>query len=742
MSVSLKIISGMALSFLPVSMGQQFAEIDRKVEIKPLAPPADVSLLKAKYRNTKLPVEERIDDLLSHLSMEEKAELLHGASAFTYGKIPRIGLPEFSMFDGPQGVRLGAGQASTAMPCGIAMTATWNGDLVRLAAQAMGEETKASSGRVLLGPGVNIMRTPLGARSFEYFGEDPYLSGMTAASYIRGLQETGVAPCVKHWVLNDQEWARTVINVDTNERALREIYVRPFQIAIEKANPWSIMTSYNLVRGQYPSHNRKLNSLLYDELKWDGALVSDWGAWHGDVPAINGGCTLEMPSGKNSDKDKSLVKAVEEGLIDRNMFEDAVRRNLRLLFRIGAFDRETVGVSNSKEQANISRRVAEESIVLLKNDKNILPLSRDKVKKVAVIGPNADQYHTMADGSGLDMRGGSGAICGTHEITPLKAIVDLFGEENVLFAPGFRFETPKVHSCPNLKEMEPVEAAKQADIVLFFGGTDHEYDRERLGWGVLEQADKPNLDLKGAQAELINRLLAVNPHVIVSLTVGAPVQMEEWIDKVPAALVTWYGGQEAGIAVANVLFGKVNPSGKLPQTFGKKLGDWLSHAAGEISYPGVIEKDANGGDKRPEQYYKDNIWVGYRHFDKAGIEPRFPFGYGLSYTTFRFSPVESGKKDTFSVMVTNTGKTEGSEVVQCYLSKPDEVAEMPVRELAGYEKVMLKPGESRKVSFILTDREKRYWNEKSGEWEVPSGVYKISIGNSSRNLPVIYQFKE
>lgn len=742
MNFSSGIICGLALAALSVSMGQQFADVNEKVEIKPAAPPTDTSLLKAKYRNTKLPIEERIDDLLSHLSMEEKAELLHGASGYTYGKMPRIGLQEFGMFDGPQGVRLGDGKCTTAMPSGIAMTATWNKDLIRLTGQALGEETKAADGRVLLGPGINIMRTPLGARSFEYFGEDPYLSGMTAASYIKGIQEVGVAPCIKHWLLNDQEWARTVINVDVNERALREIYVRPFQIAIENAKPWSIMTSYNLVRGAYPSHNKELNSLLYDELKWDGALVSDWGAWHGDVPAINGGCTLEMPSGKDANKDKSIVKALEEGKIDRKMFDDAVRRNLRLLFRIGAFDREATGLSNTKGQADIARQVAEEAIVLLKNDKNILPLSRDKVKKIAVIGPNADQYQTMADGTDILARGGSGATRGTHEITPLKAIVNLFGKDNVLYAPGFRFETPKVHSCPELQEMDPVEAAKQADIVLYFGGTDHIYDRERLGWGVIADADKPDINLKGDQVDLINRVVAANPNVIVALTVGSPVQMEEWIDKVPAALITWYGGQEAGTAVSNVLFGKVNPSGKLPQTFGKKLGDWLSHTTGEISYPGVIEKDENGKDKRPEQYYKDNIWVGYRHFDKANIEPRFPFGYGLSYTTFNFEKSKSGKKDTFSVSVSNTGKAEGAEVVQCYLSKPAGEAEMPVRELVGYEKVFLKPGESRKVSFTLSDKDKRFWNEKSGKWEIPSGTYKVSIGNSSRNLPIAYTFEK
>ena len=731
-----------ALAAISAAMGQQFADVNQKEEIKPIAPPTDASLIDAKYRNASLPIEERIDDLLPRLSMEEKAELLHGASTFTYGRIPRIGLAEFGMFDGPQGVRLEEGKPSTALPCGIAMAATWNRELVRLAGKVPGEETRAAHGRVILGPGINMMRTPLGARSFEYFGEDPYLAGMTAAGYINGVQGEGVAVCAKHWVLNDQEWARTVMNVDTDERSLREIYARPFQIAIDNSNPWSIMTSYNLVRGQYPSHNKKLNTLLYDELKWDGALVSDWGAWHGDVPAINGGCTLEMPSGKNAGKDRAIAKAVQEGRIDRNMFDAAVRRNLRLLFRIGAFDRATGGPANTPQQADIARRIAEEAVVLLKNDQNILPLSRDKVNKIAVIGPNADQYHTMADGSTLHTRGGSGAIRGTHEITPLKAIVDLFGEENVLYAPGFRFEEPKIRSCPNLKEMDPVDAAKQADIVLFFGGTDHTYDKEKLGWGVLPDSDKPDLDLKGKQAELIARIIEANPSVIVALTVGAPVQMEEWIDQVPAVLVTWYGGQEAGTAASNIIFGKANPSGKLPQTFGKKLEDWLSHSTGTISYPGVIEKDANGHDKRPEQRYGDGIWVGYRHFDKAGIAPRFPFGYGLSYTTFSFDKKNSGNKDTFEVIVTNTGKKAGAEVVQCYLSKPDGQAQMPVRELAGYEKVFLNPGESRTVSFTLTDKEKRFWNEQSGKWEIPSGTYRISIGNSSRNLPVTYTFAQ
>lgn len=755
-----------------LAAGQQFADV-KDVQSEKIGP-SDPALKNAKYLNETLPIEARIDDLLSHLSMEEKAEIIHGASGYSYGKMPRIGLQEMGTYDGPQGIRLDGNRTSTAYPSGIAMAATWNPELIRELGKALAEECLAANGRVALGPGVNIMRTPLGGRSYEYSGEDPLLAGKIAARYIEGLQENKVAACLKHWILNDQEWARTIIDVQVGERALREIYARPYEIAIKEANPWSIMTSYNKVRGSYPSTNYTLNRILYDDYKWDGALISDWGAWHGDINAINGGCTICMPSGKSDERNAKIVSLVTDGTISKEMFDEAVRRNLRMSFRVEAFNKVATGKNNTPEQAEVALKTAQESIVLLKNEQNMLPLNLSNIRKIAIIGPNADQYQTMADGSNLPERGGAGAGRGEYEITPLKAIVDKLGKDKVLYAPGFRFERPRIHSCPELEEMDPVQAAREADLVLFFGGVDHSYDRERLGWGIPEGADKPDLNLKprpdwpkpdpnkpeqaftekelkqqiayakyNDQADLILQVLKANPRTVVVLTTGAPVQVEEWQEQAPSILCTWYGGQEAGKAVSSVLFGEVNPSGKLPCTFGKKLSDWLCHELGQISYPGVTPVGKDGKKQDPYQVYSDYIWVGYRHFDKANIEPRYPFGYGLSYTTFSFSEAKSNNAGEFSVTVTNTGKREGAEVVQCYLSKPsDKGIPMPVRELVNFRKVNLKPGQSETVSFTITDEDKRYWDESGSTWKILPGKYSVSLGNSSRNLPVNYTWEQ
>lgn len=711
-----------------------FAEVDGGKEVRPLSPPTDNSLLKAPYRDKSLPLEKRVDDLLSRLTLEEQAELLHGAGGSSYGNIPRIGLGEFMMYDGPQGVRYGG--PATSLPSGISMAATWNPALIRHLGNVIAEECKEKNSRMILGPGLNIMRSPLGGRNFEYFGEDPYLSGKITAGYVSGVQERGVATCLKHWIVNDQEWNRNRLNVEVSERALREIYARPFEITVNEASPWSVMSGNNQVRGSFCSHSRGVNDMLYKDMNWDGAMVSDWGAWINDAAAVNGGCTIEMPSGKNADHDKAIVAALKNGDINKEYFTDAVRRNLRLLFRVGAFDHETSGALNTPDHAGIGRRVAEESLVLLKNEKSFLPLDRDKLKKVAVIGPNADQYQTMADGNALQYRGGSGAVQGPYEVTPLKALVDYLGKERVLYAPGFRFENPRLHSCPDLPEMLPEEAAAQADVVLFFGGTDHTLDRESLWFGGKEQSDKPDLNLKGPQAELLQKVLKVNPRTAVILVNGSPVQMEEWCDRVPAILEAWYGGQDAGTVMADVLFGKVNPSGKLPCTFGRRLTDWLCHSLGAQSYPGV---ERNG---LTQQEYADHIWVGYRHFDKAKIEPRFPFGHGLSYTSFRLEKAkeETGKEPGLSVRVTNAGDRAGAEVVQFYLSKPEDTVEMPEKELVHFEKVFLNPGESKVVSFAPGQEACRFWDESSKAWMVAPGVYTLRAGSSSRDLPVSSTF--
>lgn len=713
------------------------------------SPPED-----APYRNPRLPIEERLDDLMGRLTPEEKARMAHASGGMSSGNLPRVGLANIRTLDGPNGPR--ADRPVTYFPSAIAYAATWDMALVEEIARALGKETRAvykteeTGARMLLGPGVNIARSPLGGRNFEYFGEDPLLSGKTAAAYCRGLQSVKVSPCLKHWLLNDQEWCRTVLDVDCPDRALHEIYAKPFEIAVREAGVWAVMGSYNAVRGHYASHCAEINDLLRS-FGFDGAIYSDWGGWHGDVPALNGGATLESGTGQDAARDRRNVAQVNAGTIRRDRFEDAVRRNLRNLFRMGAFDTQTA--EDKAEQAahgrdfrseahrRLARRAALASAVLLKNEGAFLPLDRAKTKRVALIGPNADQTHSMIGGiTDCHKRGGAGAILAGREVTPLMAFVEAFGRENVLFAPGFRFEhgdRKDAVSVPGMPALDPVEAARQADLVVFCGGTDHTLDREAPGWGRIEPADRPDLSLKGPQAELIQRVAAVNPRIVVALTIGAPVSVEEWEATVPAILVTWYSGEEGGNALVDLLFGAANPSGKLPYTFGKRLEDWLCHRLGPVAFPGVPTPE---GPYAAREYYADGIWVGYRGFDRFKREPRYPFGFGLSYTTFAFAEAPSEpERGIFRAKVRNTGERAGREVVQCYVSKPKTDGEgMPVKELVAFASVELAPGEERVVEFVPGEDAYRYWSEKAHGWRPVRGNLTFRIGNSSAHLPIRY----
>lgn len=716
------------------------------------SPPAD-----ALYRDPKQPIEARVEDLMKRLTPEEKARMVHASSGSSSGNLPRVGLANVRTLDGPNGTR--ADRPVTYFPSAIAYAATWDMDLVEEIARTLGKETRAvykteeSGARMLLGPGANIARTPLGARNFEYFGEDPLLSGKTAAAYCRGLQSVKVSPCMKHWVLNDQEWCRTVLDVDVPDRALHEIYAKPFEIAVREAGVWAVMGSYNAVRGHYSSHSSEINDLLRS-YGFDGAIYSDWGGWHGDVPALNGGATLESGTGQNAERDRRNAEQVAKGIIRADRFEDAVRRNLRNLFRMGAFDTQTA--EDKAEQAayerdfrseahrRIARKAAVSSAVLLKNKDGFLPLNREKIRTVALIGPNADQTHSMIGGVHLKDRGGSGAVLAAREVTPLMAFVEAFGKENVLFAPGFRFENTDrkdAVSVPGMPAMDPVEAARRADVVIFCGGLDHSLDREVLGWGHINPSDRPNLELKGPQAELIKPVAAVNPRTVVALTIGAPVSVEAWEAAVPAVLVTWYSGEEGGNALVDLLFGKENPSGKLPYTFGKQLEDWPCHRMGPAVYPGVFTPE---GPFTAREYYADGIWVGYRGFDQFKREPRYPFGFGLSYTTFAISEAPSDpQQGIFRVKVRNTGARAGREVVQCYVSKPKTDGEgMPVKELVAFASVTLAPGEERVVELVPSPDAYRYWSEKANGWRPVRGECVFRIGNSSANLPVRYTVRK
>lgn len=702
----------------------------------PVPKPADPALAGSKYLDPKAPVEERVNDLFSKLTPEEKAALIHGCSGMGYGAIPRIGLPEILMTDGPQGVRLDKGSA-TAMPCGLAMAATWNPELAGRVGAVFGDECRALNRRVFLAPGVNIMRTPLGGRNFEYMGEDPVLAGRIAAACVRGVQSQGVAACVKHWNGNEQEHWRTTINVEMDERALREIYAPAFEIAVREGGAWSIMPSYNRFRGDYACASRHLNrEILRGQFGFDGALVSDWGAWHDDKSCIEGGCTIEMPSGKNPGRDRKIAERVARGEINQADFDDAVRRNLRLLFRVGAFDEWKPGTLNTPEHQRTAREAAAEAVVLLKNDGALLPFDPVGVRTIAVIGPNADQFQTMADGSNLHVRGGSGATRPPYEVTPLAALRQRFGDK-VRYAPGIVFKPGPGNTIATVADPAAMDAAvglaKSADIVLFFGGTHHGYDREAIGWGDVPNSDKPDLELPGPQAELIKRIAAANPKTVVVLVNGAPVSVEQWHDKIPAIVEAWYGGMEAGNAIIDILTGVVNPSGKLPCTFGRKLEDWPCHALGKESFPGT----GNNGVVK----YLDSIWVGYRAFDRDGTEPRFPFGFGLSYTTFKTgkpklsaSRLAAGASIVVTATVKNTGRRAGAEVVQLYVAPCKPSVPRPPKELKGFQKVFLQPGEIKTLEFTVTPRDLSFWDAAANGWKAEPGSFEIQIGNSSRHI--------
>ena len=696
-------------------------------------PPAD-----APYRNPALNVESRIDDLLPRLTDEEKMHLVHATSGMTMGHISRIGLAVFRTPDAGGGPRAEERPGITYFPAPIAYAASFDKALVREIGRVMGVETRGvypeslggnGVARMLLGPGANIARVPVGGRNFEYFGEDPRLAGETAAAWIEGLQSVKVAPCMKHYCLNDQEFDRTIIDVDCPERALREIYMRPFEIAARKVDPWAYMNSYNKFRGEWTSHSAYLNDTLTKEYGASGAFVSDWGGVHGMPEAINGGTSIESSTKEDPKRDKAELKLLAEGKIDRARFDDAVRRALRLYFRVGAFDAETPGERalqamcetsfGSDAHKAVARRAAEESFVLVKND-GLLPFAG---RRVAVVGPYANVKHAMSDDdTRLWRHGGSGAVKAAREITPLEGFRIVFGTENVI------------------TDDNAAEAAKNADLVVYCGGIDHDYDREVLGWGHVEPNERRDIFLKSKggriQEDEIRALARVNPNLVVALNGGAPLSVEEWHESARAIFVTWYGGEFGGEVLARMVKGEVNPSGRLPYTYGKTLRDWPAIRLGDESYPGVrpfVGDTRKRGE--PRQFYHDGIWVGYRGFDKFGTGVRYPFGYGFSYTTWECEIVEMCKYENMEipnfcvrVKVANTGKMAGRHSVLLWASKPDQPdAEMPPKELVAFDSVTLAPGESTTVRFTVGVEELKYWSEAADAWRMPEGSVVFTV---------------
>ncbi len=693
------------------------------------------------YLDVNAPLEERVEDALQRLTLEEKVALCHAQSKFSIKGVPRLGIPEVWMSDGPHGVRAeiewdswnyaGWGNDScTAFPALTCLAATWNPDMAALFGKAIGEEARYRKKDVLLGPGVNIYRTPLNGRNFEYMGEDPFLASVMVVPYIREAQRSGIATCVKHYALNNQETARMRVNVNLSERALREIYLPAFRAAVE-AGAWSFMGSYNRYAGQHGCHNEILvNKILKEEWGFDGAFISDWGGAHDTFEAAEYGLDIEMGTGSDGLTYSTsnhydnyylalpYLDALKRGELSMEKLDDKARRVLRLIFRTLMSKNRPWGSFATEEHAAVARQVAGEGIVLLKND-GILPLQSGDKKRIAVIGENATRSMCKA--------GGSSELKPWREVSPLEAVVEAYGEEQVRYAMGYGSGpssygrvNPSPYDAEEL-EQEALQVAAEADVVLFVGGLNKSHRQD------CEDGDRTEYGLPFGQEELIRALSAVNPNLVVVLISGNAVETA-W-SHLPRAIVQgWYGGSEAGHALVDVLSGAVNPSGKLPFSFYARLEDCGAHAFDASCYPGVDY----------ECYYKEDILVGYRWLQAHAIRPAYPFGFGLSYTTFELGAPQV-KRTTYRigddirvwVELKNNGPMAGKEVVQLYASKPKSHILRAPRELKAFQKVALEAGETARVELVVPVEKLAYWDEKSHSFEVERGNYTLYVGNSS-----------
>lgn len=687
------------------------------------------------YMDTSQPIDARVEDLLKRMTLEEKVAVVHADNRFSTAAIPRLRIPQRQLSDGPHGVReetvgRDASQAvgrtddfASYMPALIGLAATWNTDLGRAYGKVLGEEARQRGKQIMLAPGMNIMRTPLNGRNFEYLGEDPFLASRLAVDYIRAVQAEEVAACAKHFIANDQEWERFTINVEMDERALREIYLPPFESSVKEAGVLSVMSAYNKFRGQYCSENDYLlNKILKDEWGFKGLVVSDWNAVHSTRETVLAGLDLEMGTvGRPFDEfylARPFLEGVRRGEYPFSVLDQMVRRNLRVMLMTRAIDgHSSPGAINTKEHQAVARRVAEESFVLLKDEGNALPLDPNKVKSVAVIGENAVRLQAYG--------GGSSRIKAFYEITPLQGILRRIGDKaNVSFSVGYSEKGDEDLTA------RAVRAASQADVVIYVGGLNHSPGLDS------EAADRKDMKLPFGQDELIGRIVEANPRTIVVLLGGGPVELGPWLSRVPAVLQAWYPGMEGGNALASVLFGDVNPSGKLPCTFPKQLADSPAHALG--AYPG---KD---GTVR----YEEGLLVGYRWFDTKKLEPLFPFGHGLSYTRFEYSGLKlvegkDAKSPALAVEfeVANAGAREGAEVAQVYVRDVESSLPRPFKELKGFRKVQLKPGEKQTVSIPLARNAFAFYDPGRRGWLAEKGDFRIMVGGSSRDIRLEGNFR-
>ncbi|MFP5042542.1 beta-glucosidase family protein [Parasediminibacterium sp. JCM 36343] len=683
-------------------------------------------------------IEHKIDSLLHLMTLEEKVTMIHAASGFTTGAVPRLGIPELVMSDGPHGVRPELGRywvkekeiadSGTYLPTGICLAATWNPRLGIEFGKVLGSEAAYRGKDMILGPGINIIRSPLNGRNFEYASEDPFLVSKMAVGYIKGVQSQGISACVKHYLANNQETLREYINVEMSERALREIYLPGFKAAVQEGHVNAVMGAYNLFRGQHAAHNDyTINKILKGEWGFDGVLVSDWNGVHDTKEALQNGTDIEM--GTEFSKRKtynnfymadSAVAAVRNGVVKESVIDDKVRRILRIMYRTNVLDgKRKKGEYNTKAHQQTALKVAEEGIVLLKNENKLLPINASTTKTIAVIGTNATRLQAMG--------GGSSQVKAFYEVTPLQGLKNIAGNKaNIKFAEGFRVEEKPVPH-PELIAEAAALAAK-SDVAIIIGGWIHNVDYPNFRHVPSfdsEEKDKLDIDMLYGQNELIQAVLKANPKTIVVLMGGGTIDITKWVDKVPAILQSWYPGMEGGNALANIVFGKVNTSGKLPITFPKTLADAPAHKLGE--FPGDGKNVV----------YKDDIFVGYRYFDTYNVKPQFAFGHGLSYTNFLYSNLavtKEGGKYIASFAISNTGKVAGSEVAQLYIHAQKTDIKRAEKELRGFEKIALLPGETKKVSITLGKEAFQYFNETKNAWDIEPGTYEILVGGASDDI--------
>lgn len=715
------------------------------------------------YLDESKPIEERVEDALPRLTLKEKIALVHAQSKFSSAGVPRLGIPEFWMTDGPHGVRPEVlwdewdqagwtNDSCVAFPALTCLAATWNPEMSLLYGQSIGEEARYRNKTVLLGPGVNIYRTPLNGRNFEYMGEDPYLSAHMVVPYIQGVQQNGVAACVKHFALNNHEVNRHTTNVIVDDRALYEIYLPAFKAAVQEGKAWAIMGSYNLYKGQHCCHNQYLlNDILKGEWGFDGVVISDWGGAHDTDQAITNGLDMEFGSWTNGLSNGAsnaydnyylampYLQRIQEGKVGTKELDDKVRRILRLAFRTTMNTSRPWGAILSPEHYEAARRIGEEGIVLLQNEGGLLPINLDKAKKIAVIGENAIKMMTVG--------GGSSSLKVQRDISPLDGIRQRVGNQvEVVYARGYvgdaSGEYNGVVTGQNLKDdrtpdeliAEAVKVAADADYVIFIGGLNKSANQD------CEDTDRAGLGLPYGQDDVIQALAKVNRNLIVVNISGNAVAMP-WVKEVPAIVQDWYLGSEAGSALAAVLVGDVNPSGKLPFTFPVKLEDNAAYALGE--YTGVRS------DTVINIKYNESIFVGYRWADKQKkSKPLFAFGHGLSYTTFEYGkPVADAKtmsvdgKLTVKVTVKNTGSREGQEVVQLYIADKKSSLPRPLKELKGFKKIKLTPGESKEVSFVIDKEALSFFDDTKHAWIAEPGKFEAIIAASAADVKGVVPFE-